>query len=382
MRRTLLEERLACCRRAGLRVGAVATNPVAMVNAWQAPYGHASSPTGSLLHLVGPEMAEWIVWTRSGLHVVPVLNPEAVPGATGAGDAMETFRQELAASVGSLRAQFDELPERVWIIGPAEEVPRLQEALHRDGGLAAEPFDVRQVVRVGSAQLEHPERWMGALGLALQGIGAARLPLNLLAWRQREERTRQRHRATLMASVLCVAAIVSFGLLGLVRAYQQRALLLQALERREGLYQELRPEIRELLRRQEHIEARSVLLERLLEDASVVARLLGHVAQALPDPVWLTKVDYSRDGATFGLLEGYARSFQEVTRFMDRLKEVEGVMEVKPLSTSVLADPDSGKERIVFAIQIQHRTRAPEVGEGPAAEAARATASEGDAEEP
>ena len=98
MRRSLLEARLACCRRAGLTVQAVAINPVATLNAWCAQRTLPPTTGTVLLNLVTDRMAEWILWSPAALQVVPVetASPEDLP-------------QELASSWEALRAQGGEV---------------------------------------------------------------------------------------------------------------------------------------------------------------------------------------------------------------------------------------------------------------------------------
>ena len=63
-----------------------------------------------------------------------------------------------------------------------------------------------------------------------------------------------------------------------------------------------------------------------------------------------------------GVIEGYARSFQGVTVFMDRLKSLAGWTTVKPLGTTVTTDPATGKELVAFMVQVQ-RPMVPPVSE-------------------
>jgi len=343
MRRTLLEERLACCRRAGLTVSAVALSPVALLNAW---YAHPVSPRPSsvvLLNLVNERMVEWVVRTPSALEVVSV--------------ALETAQanEELAASWEALALHVNELPRSVWVMGSPDRFPGLQELITSRLGCEAHSFDLARAVASGANRLEAPGRWAAALGLALQALETVRLPLNLLASVQRQGRSRRvRHTAAITSGVFALAAI-GFGISGMMEVRERRVLLLQLLERQEHLYQTLRPEVLTLLKRQQYIEGRSLQLEQLVGDRRLLTQLLAQIAEALPDDVWLTKVDCSKDGRIEGLLEGRAKSFQEVTQFLDRLKTVGGMTTVKPLSTTVTTDSGSGKEVIAFTVQVERQ---------------------------
>jgi len=341
MRRTLLDERLACCHRAGLSVQAVAVNPVATLNALnagQAPQGSGPS-WGTVLRLLTAQTAEWIVASPTLLHVIPVTS-----------SSPETFWSDLAASWQALRAQDAEAPLPVRLIGSADEWTRAQETL---AGVPVERVDPTQLVAPGAVTLEHPERAVAALGLALQGLGAVPLPLNLLSGHQREERERAVRRISTIASGVCLAAVVGFGLTGMLEVRARRLGVRRALEQRERLYQTLRPEVRALIQRQQETERRSLRLEQLFGEAPGLTRLAGQIAEVLPREAWLTRLECSKGDGLLGLVEGRATSFQDVTKFLEALKGLAGTPAVKPLATTVVSDEATGRETIAFSVELQ-----------------------------
>ncbi|MDP3723255.1 MAG: PilN domain-containing protein [Candidatus Omnitrophota bacterium] len=345
MKHSLLNERLACFRRAGLSVGAVSVSAVAMLNAWSLSHAKPSPPSVALLHLLNEQTAEWVLWSPTGLQIVPVAISSA-----------ETCWQELAASWEALHAQFPDVPRQVWLVGPSTALGQVQSSLAGQGGTQVEWFDLARAAAVttGASRLEHPERSVAALGLALQGLGAARLPLNLLAGAQREGRHRQAQRRTMLINGSCVVAMLALGVGGMAEVGRRHRLVLESIERQERLYRTLRSEIRALLQRQERLQERHHQLERVVGDARVVAQVLGRITEALPEEVWLTKLECARGGAAIdGVLEGRAKSFQQVTQLLDQLKSVAGMTSVKPLSTTVITDPGTGKEVVAFAVQLQ-----------------------------
>jgi len=352
MRRPLLDERLSCCRRAGLAVEAVAASPVAILNAWSAQGGRAGEPAAGLLNVMDERTAEWIIRTPGSFRVIPVDSPSP-----------ETFTQELAGSWEALRSQETEIPTRIWLIGASGLLASLEQDLSRVLGTAVERFDARSLAQGRSDQLEPLERCAAAAGLALQGLGGVSVPINLLTGFQQDERSRRGRRVSAIASGICVAAALGLGVSGMLEVRRRRAGVLEALEQRERLYRTLRPEVRALLRQQEYTEGRSRQLAQLIVERFAVTELLARIAQALPVDIWLTKLECGksrlptapegRADIMDGLLEGRARSFQDVTRFFDQLKQVAGITAVKPLSTSVVTDGADGREAVAFAVQVQ-----------------------------
>jgi len=348
MRHSLLDERLACCRRAGLSVRAVGVNPMAALNAFnlkQAMRPGSGTPDVTVLRLLDGRMAEWIVSSPELLHVIPVTS--ASP---------ETLWDEVAASWQALRAQGTEVSSPVRMIGPPEELPRAQEAL---AGLAVDRFDPAQVLATGAGKLEHPERAVAALGLALQGLGEAAVPLNLLASAQRDEQARKVRRVSTIASGVCLVVAFGFGVSGMMEVRAQRVSVQRALEQRERLYQTLRPEVRALIQRQQQTERRSLHLEQLFGEAPALTQLLAQMAEVLPREVWLTTLECSKGETLQGLLEGHATSFQDVTGFLEQLKAAAGMTTVRPVSTNVITDATSGREVIAFVVQIERPLQPP-----------------------
>lgn len=355
MRRSLLEERLACCRRAGLTVAAVAINPIATLNAWHARRPAAQAEAVTLISMIDEQAAEWIVGTPTSLHVVPVVSPSP-----------ETFWSELAASWNSFHTPGTPAPNQVWAVSPSASWPRLQNVLTAQCGLQVEQLEVPNVVSHGATGSPAPSDgpFVTALGLALQGLGRVRLPLNLVAHTQSEQRTRRIRRVAVAMSSLLALATIALGLGGMMALRHRRADVLETLERQERRYQTLRTEAKALLQEQQHTETRLQQLERIVAQSSVLTQVLSRVAEVMPDDVWLTKFECAKGALTVstsdsmievvnGLMEGRAKSFQAVTQFLERLKSVEGMAAVKPLSTTVTADPASGKDVIVFAAQLQ-----------------------------
>lgn len=355
MKRSLLEERLACCRRAGLSLGAVAVNPVATLNAWETQaVGPAAAPA-VFLNLLNDPMAEWIVRTETQLCVMPLTSALPRSPSASAELAGEAFLQELAASWSALQQQFSDLPEKIWLMGSAAAVPRLAEAITTQLRLDVEEIRLTKVV-APNATAEPVERWTVAIGLGLQGLGLAPVPLNLLDRMQREGQARTVQRVGALGSALLAVAALGAGVSGMMVVRSRRAVILESLETQERLYRTLRPKAQALLRHQQYLKLRSDRLERLAAERVLLTQVLARLADALPEHVWLTKLECTKNGLLEGLVEGRATSFQDVTQLLERLKTVAGMTTVKPLATNVVVDPSTGKETIAFSVQIERQT--------------------------
>ncbi len=332
MRRTLLQDRLTCCERAGLTIRAVALNPLATLNAWQVWRGTVAKHPLCILQIVNAQTAEWIVRTATNIQVIPVSHPSS-----------HALHEELLTSWRSLISQLGQPPASVGVVGAVELIDELQQAV-----LSRLEVPVERLAPEISA---HPAT---AIGLALHACGAAPLTLNLLAGVQQHEQVQRARQAATVVSGLSALTMLGFGVSSIMELSHRRAVILQALEQREHLYQTLRPEVRALLQQQERLEQQTRQLEHLISRGPLLTKLLAQVAKTLPDTIWLTKFEGAK-GATLieGTLEGRARSFQDVTQFMEHLKTQAGMSTVKPLSTTVTTDEATGKDVIAFAVQLQ-----------------------------
>ena len=351
VRRSILEERLGPCRHAELPVAAVSLTALALVNAAlaRAPAGRAAA--AALLHLLGAEAAEWIVWSEAGLAVVPVSAADA------SGLAAET-----ASAWDGLRGQLSTMPEVIWVVGDPGVWQALEPRIVAQIATPMRRFEPPPMVQASGTRLGEPQRWAAALGLALQAAGPVRMPLNLLAIQQHAARAeRLRRLANLIAGLAAGAALV-FGLVGMMGITRRRARVLEVLARREQLYQSLRPDLRALLQRQQDLYDRTSQLEGAAFESAVAGQLLVKIIEALPDAAWLTTVQLTKTATLLeGQIEGRASTFQEVTQFFERLKSVAGLTTVKPLATTVLKEGD--RESIAFNVQVQRALRPPSVEE-------------------
>lgn len=456
MRRALLEDRLACCRRAELSVQAVTINPLGTLNAWSWAQAGPPSPSSTasalapsddvatqgprprvLLEFLRDGAAQWILWGHASLQVVPVdgPSPEALWGA-------------VAASAEALQVREVARERIVWCLGPTTVMPKVRELIEAQG------LQTRAVelAPAGSADVAAElEGSIAAVGLALQGARAAPLSINLLSRAQHEARLRRARRTTAMANGLCAVALAGLVVSGMRQMRARRLTALESLAREEQLYQTLRPDVRRMVQRQREQEERRALLERLVTQGPLLGQALGRIVEALPDAAWLTKLECAKHdqpvrvevppvaspstrlsglpaapsaraapggsasssdgeiertsgGLIDGVLEGRARSFQDVTQFLDRLKSVAGMTVVRPLSTSVIAEPSTlppaastglpdrqagsgvagapavpprrDGELIVFTVQIQAPLAAPSLAPGSPADVAAEEAAE------
>lgn len=386
VKHSLVDERLAACQRAGLIVAGVEVSALAVANAWWQYVGRASSRTGILLHLDGRAL-EWIVISPRGLSVFPSLLPPAAPTLPVGGGPAETSPSESGGSlihaglnqasqeqliallktswdglqpsiaelsVGASQGEAAGVPAAVWLVGLSEDYPRLAEDLAQVLGFPVERFDPSRIVLMKSPPPPRAEQLVAACGLALQGLGTARLPINLLDEAMRSRRAVRVRRSAALVGCLSALIAVGWGARGIAASLQARQALLTQLLKQEESYQLLRPEVRTLRKQQSQVEHRLAQLSRLSATHDRVNRALEDIAEALPDSLWLATVELTKEDRIRGTVEGTAQSFQGLTQFMDRVKASSSAwVTVKPQSTNVTTDPDTTVEMVAFSVQME-----------------------------
>ena len=373
LKRSLLEERITICQRAGLAVQAVGVTCIASVNAWLRQTGSAELARGLLLHVDGA-MLEWIAVSPSGLHVSPMLLSGPISGLaqSGPGQApyVEQVRDAIKTSWEHVQEQGYLSPpaagaagpvspagaygagQALWLSGDSTSFPQLSELLKRELGCRIEILNPSRVASSAPGKAAG-ESLVVACGLALQGLGLARIPMNLLAEIMQARRVKYVRRATAAISWVLALLAAGFAANGMMAMLRARQALLDRLTKQEQQYHTLRPDIRAMLQVQEQYRKRLQQLAELASARPLAIQAFRQLVEVLPEEAWLTKVELTKGRTVEGSLEGYAKSFQGVTRLMDQLKSTVGWPTVKLLGTNVVTDPTTSKELVVFTVQLQ-----------------------------
>jgi len=369
MKRTLLEEYLSACRQAGFTITAVEVACVAAVNAWVRQRSATDTTHGIVLRTDG-SVLEWIAMTPAGLYVFPTFLPDSGAGQEQLTAFLQTswnsFQEMLTAKASPPVPTSPGVQRRqtVWLLGELASSSHLVEEMKRTlacevevlnpSGMVTLPPPSHSSGRAGeSTSVQPPHQFALACGLALQGLGLARLPMNLLAEIMSLRRVKEIRRVAWATSGLCALLAVALSASGMATVLGRRQAMLQNLIQQEQTYQTLRPEVRTLLQQQAQFEHRLNQLEELALARTLIIQAFQRLVEALPNEIWLARLELSKDGTIDGTLEGYSSSFQSLTRLMDQLKTSVGWTTVKPLATAVTTDPATGKELVAFTVQVQ-----------------------------
>ncbi len=363
-KRSVLEEWLTACHRAGIPIQEVGVAAISAANAWFQQRSPSDPPFGVLLHLDGT-LVEWILASPSGLYVFTTFRPLEASSQeqwlatlkSSWTNLHDLFGAKAAVGEGQVRGP-------IWLFGGPVALNLLAQDLRRELGCQAHVLDPAHVAAMEPTTPTNAQQLVIAMGLALQGLGTARLPMNLLLEVTRQRRARRLRQAAGACCGGLALAILGLGAGGMVNVLRDRQERLAKVTAQEQTYQLVRPEARAQLKRQARLEDRLRQLQDVALGRSRLPRSVEQLIGVMPDEIWLTKLELSKDlppaagatqggGTMDGVLEGYARSFQALTVFMDRLKSLAGWTTVKPLGTTVTTDQATGKELVAFMVQVQ-----------------------------
>ena len=343
----LLDAYLGACRRAGIAVQQVQVNALAAVNLWARQLGSSDAFEGVLLHLDGG-LVEWILIRPDGLQVITVPSN---PVAQSPDDIIAALRDTWSG----VRDQFNgQAPAIIRVCGVPLSSPQFLETLAQELSCAVELFDPTNLTGVTALGAHEPHQLVVACGLAFQGIGLARLPLSLTAQRQVVQQAASLRYAAHGISVLGLLVGAGLSASGMLHVRTTTRAEVTRLAAQERLYQQLRPQIRQELQRQELLEQRLAQLDEVWAMRPLVIQMFQQLTEVMPEEIWLSGLELVKAQGVSGTFTGYARSFQAVTTMVDELKSSVGWSSVKPLSTTIVPDPTTGKELVSFAVQVEH----------------------------
>jgi Tfp pilus assembly protein PilN len=240
---------------------------------------------------------------------------------------------------------------RVWLLGESAVRPALGQALTQACACTVDVVDPTHLMDLAPSPPASPERLLGACGLALQGLGQAAIAVNVLTQTRRRQRLTRWRRAARLASGLALVVLIGCGAGAMLTVLRARQGALQALLAQEQTYTQLRPEAQALLKQQRHLEERLGELKQLMDTRAVLITAFRQIAEALPDEIWLTKLELSSRETTEAMIEGYAKSFQGMNRLMEQLKASGQWASAKPIATTVTTDATTNQQLIAFTVQ-------------------------------
>jgi len=245
---------------------------------------------------------------------------------TGGGSAIEDVEPRLAAS-------FSVKPK---ILDPFRKLKVSEDALSNTG--------TRDVKRQFSV----------AVGLALRGMTGLKIELNFLKETISERCVSiQKNVYSRLSIAMAVLVVISFSFF-MRQNYSIKRLKLGKVDEMLNIYSTYEPKIKELQNVEDILKEKIQTLYQTADSRAIWLDCFRIISEILPEEVWVTDVSgiVSLEKGGLGRLDlgGKALSYQSVNTFVSSLKSSPGFKDVKPISSSIETEENTGEEIVRFSI--------------------------------
>ncbi|MFH1244876.1 MAG: pilus assembly protein PilM [Candidatus Omnitrophota bacterium] len=205
-----------------------------------------------------------------------------------------------------------------------------------------------------------------AVGLALRGIGASFIDINLLKEHIKSAQTIRRKLVYDAGSIILTLSVI-LGVSAFMRQeYKAKSLRLERLKLQLNSLNMHQPQVRELYDKTVFLSFQCNLLQNLAVNRSLWLEGLKEFTRILPANLWIT--DFSGTGSFDTAagkyknalqIEGRASTYDEVNDFVAKLKSSRIFTEVKPVSSTFIeeAKDDGAGEVVKFSISMEVKNR-------------------------
>ncbi|MFA5388138.1 MAG: pilus assembly protein PilM [Candidatus Omnitrophota bacterium] len=193
-----------------------------------------------------------------------------------------------------------------------------------------------------------------AVGAALRGMTGLRIEVNFLKETLLEKKSVFQKRLYSGFSIAAAAMIVISLSIFARQDYYIKKSRLDKIEEMIETYRVYEPRIKDIREEESVLRSKMRSLYQTASSRAVWLGIFGAVAEILPKDVWITDlsgvISLEKDGVGRMDVNGKALSYQSVNNFVSNLKGLPGFGDVRPVSSSVENDRNTGEEIVKFSI--------------------------------
>lgn len=277
------------------------------------------------------------------------------------------FQKIQTASLPGEGAASSKKIDQIILTGGAALMPGLDKALAAAFSCRvrpAEPFKLLQIAAEAQKTIGLSQKalFAQAVGLALRGLGAAFIDVNLLRKSIKAARNNRRKLVYDAGSIILTMSVI-LGVSAMMREeYNAKRLHLEHLKRQLNLLNIHHPQVNELQNKTALLAYQCGLLQNLAVNRSLWLESLKELSRILPADLWFTA--FTGQGsfeAAAGKyrnslqIEGRAATYEEVNDFVAKLKSSRVFEEVKPISSTFVEEGKDGDtdEVVKFSISME-----------------------------
>ncbi len=193
-----------------------------------------------------------------------------------------------------------------------------------------------------------------AIGLALRGIVSLKIEVNFLKEILTQKYLFSQKGLYSRLSIVMAALIVICLSVFMRQDYSIKRLKMDKIDEMLDIYRTYEPKIKKMQDEEEILREKIDILYQAAGFRGIWLNILGTISEIIPKDVWITDVSgiVSLEKSGLGRLDlsGKALSYQSVNNFVSSLKSSPSFKDVKPVSSSIETDTNTGEEIVKFSI--------------------------------
>lgn len=193
-----------------------------------------------------------------------------------------------------------------------------------------------------------------ATGLALRSMADLKIEVNFLKEALSEtQASKQKFLYSRLSIAMAAVVAVSFSMF-MRQDYSVKRLKLDKVGEMLDIYENYEPKIKKMQAREDILKEKINILYQTADSRAIWLDVFRIISEILSKEVWITDVSgiVSLEKGGLGRLDinGKATSYQSVNVFVSSLKSSPSFRDVKPISSSMETDEDTGEEIVKFSI--------------------------------
>ncbi len=192
------------------------------------------------------------------------------------------------------------------------------------------------------------------VGAALRGIADLKIEVNFLKEALSEKKSSMQKRIYAGLSMATGALVlISFSIF-MRQDYYIKKIKLDKVEEMMETYRTYEPKIKKIQEDENILRGKIDTLYQTVSSRAVWLGIFKSVSEMLPKDIWITDlsgvISIEKSGLGRMDMNGKALSYQSVNNFVSSLKALPSFSDVRPVSSSVENDKDTGEEIVKFSI--------------------------------
>ena len=364
IKKNLVEDIVLKLKAIKLSAALIDVSPIALYNSLSFNEDCDDRNLGLLLD-VGAKASNLVIFKQGNIWIRSF--PIASERIEEAGDqGIEEFMGEIERSIeyysmqGAGESKEETKPDELILTGGGSLIEGLESKLASKFGLKTKVMDPFRKLRISKDIFSDVQggrlknQLAVAVGLALRSLTPLRIEVNFLKEIMTESRLfTQKTIYARFSIAMAVLILASFSIFTR-QDYSVKRIKMGKIDEMLEVYRTYEPKIKKMQASEDIVKEKINILYQVADSRAIWLDVLETTSEILPKELWITDlsgiVSLEKNGLGRLDLDGRALSYQSVNNFVSSLKSSPSFKDVKPVSSSIEADEDTGEEIVRFSI--------------------------------